>query len=172
MSVPLDIVQHEDRSRAGRERRDGPLEIERLVRIGESGWSIKIPTHAGEIGSDLEPDPPTVRRPAPLEDGVQGDAMQPGRKTAFAPEGPELLPHAHEDVPDQLPGEESIGTEPETEGIDPPHVRIVERGERAVIAALGRLYRGVKDGLPWQGALQVQGDRAGPSISCRPGSKG
>src|SRR4051794_12916001 len=91
MFVSFHVVQHEDLSRAVGQLLERGLEVH--GQIPRMRW-------AGERVEDLfavvHALTPCLLRPEPLDDDIDGQAVQPRRERGVASKGPELLPYANE----------------------------------------------------------------------------
>src|SRR2546429_1570418 len=132
--ISLDIVQHEDLARPGRQRRDGPLEIEREPRVRLP--RAPRPLQRARVLGREHPLRPAARRAAAHEYDVDRQAVQPRSERALAAKAPEPLPRPHEGILRELLGLARVGGESQAQRVHAPHVLAVERLERGVVALL------------------------------------
>src|SRR5205807_552218 len=134
LPISLDIVQHEDLARPGRQRRDGPLEIEGEPRVRLP--RAPRPLQRSRVLGREHPLRPAARRAAAHEYDVDRQAVQPRSERALAAKAPEPLPRPHEGILRELLGLARVGGEAQAQRVHAPHVLAVERLERGVVALL------------------------------------
>src|SRR3989475_4536906 len=83
-------------------------------------------------------DPPLApsRRPAFVQDDVDGETVQPGAERAVAPERAHLIPQPHEDILRALVGIARIAGEAKTERIHAARMPAIQLPESRLVASL------------------------------------
>ena len=127
--VTLDVVQHEDFSRAGRQPGDGALEVDLEIRASRSHREpverLRAVRHPLALDRERSP---------PLDHHVDREAMEPGRERRLAAELTQFLPGPHEDVLRDLVG--LLRAEhPAGQAVDPADVGPVEPLEGRPVAS-------------------------------------
>jgi CBS domain-containing protein len=130
---PFDIVEDEDPAGPVRQPGNGLVEIRRR---GSLGACLGDGIEQVEILRRFMATPPA---PAPESPHhlVDRDPVEPGGEGALPAVAAELLPRSHEDVLGQFLGQHSVAREPETEGVHPPNVRVIQHPEGGRISGLG-----------------------------------
>ena len=144
VAIADDVVKHEDPARAGRQRRDGTLEVDRLLDVDR--WNAPFIARGGGVvplGSVVVATgvlgwanarlAPCVAAHA-HQVRIHGDAVQPRRERRLAAEGREALPRLHEDILRELSGLRAVAGESQAEREDASHVGVVQRFERSDVA--------------------------------------
>ena len=147
MTIALDIMKREHRTRTCGEPGDGAFHVDPLVHVRRCDRAVVHDIHSGEIGGDLDTKSPATATPHAFEDGVDSDPMKPGGKTTLAPIRRQSLPDPHEDILHQLLGLATVPAQAQAQRENTPGVGVVQRGKCCLVAALCRAYRGVDQDL-------------------------
>jgi hypothetical protein len=137
-SVPisLDIVQNEDRARAGGQGCDRSLEIEREVAglpLGAEPFGVNI------VEWKLAPTSSSVHAVI-RHDDIHRQPVKPRRQRASPAKQVKLSPGPNEGLLGELLGEVRVSGEAPTQRVDPPNLLSVDLLESPSIAILGALH--------------------------------
>ena len=168
--IPLDIVEHEDRSRARRQLFDGGLQIDAPIQVLRACRRRHIEQRLAVCQESL---PSHSERSKPLDDDVHRQPVQPRRERRLAAKQGELLPRADEYVLRQFIGCVGAG-HPPREVENPRHVRLVDPLESRRISFSSKddvvhrhLFGWLGGGQGWNGRRWTA-EGEGPDISPQP----
>src|SRR5450759_744768 len=134
--VPFHVVQHEDLAGAVRELLERGFEVHaEIARLRGARQRLE------DVLAVVQPRPPHLVRPEPLDDDVHGEAVQPRGERGVAPKRPKLLPEADEDVLRELVGV-ATRRHPPDEAVDARQMRPVEFLESANVTCRGARHVG------------------------------
>lgn len=140
MLEAFDVMEHESLARAGRQCRDGPLEIH--TRIGIVGCGAAA-LEGARVLDIFDPADAPAGGAAVLEHDIHGQPVQPGRELTFASKRAEPGPYAHEDILREPFRFLRVRAHAEADGVHPAHVLLVQDFE--ILAGANRLSSWMRD---------------------------